>query len=147
MAEKKEEKTTKKTRKTSPKYIFAVGRRKTASARVRLFRGKGKIVVNNKPIESYFPGVVAQTLYSKPFRVNNVENQFEATVRVVGSGKMSQLIAVVHGLARALDKSDREKYHQTLKKNGLLTRDSRERERRKAGLAGKARHHKQSPKR
>lgn len=136
-------------KKTAKKvaYQYAVGRRKRASARVRLYSGKGKTIVNNKPIEEYFPGEVTAVFYQRPFEVTETIGKYYATVRVVGSGLQSQLEAVVHGLARALDKTDRDNFHLALKQNGLLTRDSRQRERRKAGQAGRARHKKQSPKR
>lgn len=128
-------------------FIYAVGRRKTAAARVRLFKGKGETLVNNLPIGEYFSGEVAKLVYSRPFAVTETEGKYYATVKVIGSGKQGQLAAVVHGLARALDKTNRELYHSSLKKYKLLTRDARARERRKAGLGGKARRKKQSPKR
>ncbi|HUS60384.1 MAG TPA: 30S ribosomal protein S9 [Nevskiaceae bacterium] len=127
--------------------VYAVGRRKTASARVRLFRGKGKTLVNNQPIEEYFPSDVAKAKYQKPFQVTDSLSKFYATIKVVGSGRQGQLDAVVHGVARALDKENKELYHAALKKHKLLTRDPRARERRKPGLGGKARRKKQSPKR
>ena len=136
-----------KKRTSKKKYIYAVGRRKTAVARVRLFTGKGESLVNDQPIAQYFPGQVAKVLYNKPFRVCNLTNQYYVTVRVVGSGKNSQLAAMVHGIARTLDEADSKSFHLPLKKNNLLTRDSRMRERRKAGQGGRARHKKQSPKR
>lgn len=138
-------KTSSKTKKN--KYIFAVGRRKTATARIRLFRGKGKILVNNKPIAEYFPGEVAKVEYLKPFMVTDRVGKYFATIKVEGSGKNGQLGAVVHGLARALDKENPQLYHSVLKKAGLLTRDPRAKERRKPGQMGKARKKKQSPKR
>ena len=138
-------KTVKKTKK--PKYTPAVGRRKTASARVRLFLGKGKTLVNDQRIEKYFPGEVAKVTYERPFVATETLGRYHATIKVVGSGKQSQLEAIVHGLARALDKENRELYHGNLKGQKLLTRDGRARERRKPGLGGRARHKKQSPKR
>jgi small subunit ribosomal protein S9 len=138
---------TKKKTASKKNFIYAVGRRKTASARVRLFKGKGKTLVNNQPISQYFPGKVAEIAYTQPLRICDVLGKYYATVKVVGSGKNGQLGAFVHGLARALDKVDREAFHSALKKHKLLTRDSRARERRKAGQAGRARHKKQSPKR
>ena len=135
----------KKSKKQS--YIYAVGRRKTARARVRLFRGKGKTLVNDQPIGEYFSGEIAKVAYERPFAVTETLGKYYATFKVVGSGKNSQLGAVVHGLARALDKENKELYHPSLKKHSLLTRDSRKRERRKPGLGGKARAKKQSPKR
>ncbi len=129
------------------KFIFAVGRRKTAVARVRLYRGKGEILVNDQPIEKYFPGEQMKVFYLKPFQVTGTLGKYYATVKVEGSGKSGQLGAVVHGLARVLDKENKEAYHSFLKKAGLLTRDSRAKERRKVGQMGKARKKKQSPKR
>jgi small subunit ribosomal protein S9 len=137
----------KKEKTLKPKFTYAVGRRKTASARIRLFKGRGEIIVNDKPIGQYFSGKVAHRLFNLPFEVTETAGKFDATVKVVGSGLSAQLGAVVHGLARALDKEYAELYHTPLKKAGLLTRDPRERERRKVGLGGKARRHKQSPKR
>ena len=143
-------------------YIEAVGRRKTATARVRLYPitqskqelkvwdyklGPGVIIVNRQPISEYFPGEVSERKYKEPFRTTNTLNKFAATVQVSGSGKTGQLEAIIHGFARALEKVDREKYRPILKKRGLLTRDPRMKERRKAGLAQSARAKKQSPKR
>lgn len=128
-------------------YTYALGRRKTATARVRLFKGKGELVVNEQPINKYFPGEVDKIIYSKPFQVTETDGKYYATVKVEGSGKNGQLGAVVHGLARALDKENPELYHSPLKKAGLLSRDPRMKERRKAGYAQKARAKKQSPKR
>ena len=142
---KKNTKTKPKSRKQS--YTYALGRRKTASARVRLFAGKGKTLVNGQPIEEYFSGEVAKALYQKPFVVTNTLGKYWATIKVVGSGKSGQLGAIVHGFARALDKENRELYHPALKAHKFLTRDSRARERRKPGLGGRARGKKQSPKR
>lgn len=138
-----------KTKKNAKKknYVYAVGRRKTANARVRLYPKKGPIIVNEKPIEEYFPLQVHQQEYNQPFRVTNAMGKFSASIKVAGSGKSGQLGAVTHGLSRALAKADREKYRPPLKKEGLLTRDPRMKERRKAGLAQSARAQKQSPKR
>lgn len=143
--EKTKSKKTQRGRKKS--YIYAIGRRKTAVARIRLFKGKGDLLVNDKPIETYFPGKVNKILYLKPFRVTESEGKYYTTIKVEGSGKESQLGAVIHGLARALDKENPEIYHTSLKIAGLLTRDPRMKERRKPGYAQKARAKKQSPKR
>lgn len=139
---------TKKTKRGRKKaYVYATGRRKTATARVRLFKGKGGLVVNEQPIDKYFSSEIDKIIYSKPFQVTETEGKYYATVKVSGSGKNGQLGAVVHGLARALDKENSELYHSPLKKAGLLTRDPRMKERRKPGLAQSARAKKQSPKR
>jgi len=131
----------------SKKFIFAVGRRKTAVARVRLFSGKGQMIVNGMPIEQYFPGEVAKAAWLKPFTVTDTVGKYYATIKVEGGGRSTQLGAIVHGLARALDKENKELYHSSLKKAGFLTRDPRAKERRKPGQMGKARKKKQSPKR
>jgi len=140
-------KNTKNLKSKSKKYIFAVGRRKTGIARVRLFSGKGQIIVNDMPIEQYFPGEVTKIAWLKPFTATDTEGKYYATIKVEGGGKSAQLGAVVHGLARALDKENKELYHASLKRAGLLTRDPRAKERRKPGQMGKARKKKQSPKR
>lgn len=132
--------------KETKKYIYTVGRRKRSTARVRLFTGKGQIVVNEKPVDEYFKDIPS-VYFLKPFAVAKVEGKYYATVRVVGGGGKGQLGAFVHGISRALAKVDEGKYRSALKAAGLLTRDPRERERRKFGLAQGARARKQSPKR
>ena len=135
-------------------YTHAIGRRKTATARVRIYQSASvpgvngvQLIVNDKPAEIYFPGETAKAKYRKPFLVTETLTKFSATARVLGSGKAGQLDAVVHGIARALAALDREAYRPALKAAGLLTRDSRTRERRMVGTGGKARRAKQSPKR
>jgi small subunit ribosomal protein S9 len=144
---KKNPKPEKKTAKVKKDFVFAVGRRKTAVARIRLYHGKGTTIVNDMPIEKYFSGKLDESFYLKPFVVTETLNKYYATIKVEGSGKSGQMAAVIHGLARALDKENKEIYHDSLKKNHLLTRDSRARERRKVGQMGRARKKKQSPKR
>ncbi len=141
-------------------YTFAVGRRKEAVARVRLYSSlkegmiwgetavkKGDIIVNQKAISEYFPGDVNRFRYTEPLRVANAQNKYTITIRVIGGGQVGQLDAVVAGLANALAKADADNFRPILKKEGFLTRDSRIRERRKVGTGGKARRAKQSPKR
>lgn len=134
-------------KRKKPNYTHAVGRRRSASARVRLFKGKGGSVVNDKPIDDYFDGAINRISWIKPFKLTDTEGKYYVTVKVVGGGKSGQLDAVVHGISRALAEADKEKFRPPLKKAGLLTRDSRIRERRKVGTGGKARRKKQSPKR
>lgn len=134
------------TKKNNNSYTAAVGRRKEAIARIRLFKGKGETLVNNLPVEKYFTSDVDLQVLKKPFVTANAEGLYFATIKVKGSGKKSQLDAVVHGLARAINIADRQT-HKLLKTAGLLTRDPRVKERRKYGLAQKARKGKQSPKR
>lgn len=141
-------------------YIFAVGRRREAVARVRLYEhvkdqftwdditlAKGELYVNKKPIAEYFSGSVMRYMYSEPLRVTNTQNKFTWTIQVTGGGLSGQLDAAITGMAHALNKLDRTKYRSNLKKSGFLTRDSRIRERRKVGMGGKARRKRQSPKR
>lgn len=145
---------------SSVSYYETVGRRKVASARVRLYVvkegsvtlggvevAKGAIVVNGKPIESYFRGEVLKKMYLEPFRTTNTLNRFATSIKVIGGGLSGQLGALIHGVSRALVKVDSEKFRPILKKRGFLTRDPRAKQRRKAGFAGKARARKQSPKR
>lgn len=145
MPAKKTEKSKNKVKKTD--FIYAVGRRKTASARIRLYQKKGQILVNDIPIEQYFPLKIHESKYMEPFRLTNSQERYSASVKVKGSGKYGQLGAVVHGFARALAIVDTKEFRPILKKHGLLTRDPRMKERRKPGLAQSARAKKQSPKR
>ena len=137
---------TKKT-ETKPKFISTVGRRREAVARIRLYEGKGESLVNEKPIGEYFPGETAKLLYLAPFVTTDTVGKFYATIRVEGGGIKGQLVALAHGLSRALALVNREKFRPLLKKSGFLTRDARTRERRKVGMGGKARRKRQSPKR
>ena len=139
-------KNTKPKRKAN-EYVYAVGRRRTSSARVRLFKGKGQTEVNGVPVGKYFPGEILKAKWNRPFEVVDVVGKYYATVKVVGGGRIGQLEAVVHGISRALAKAAKGKYRPLVKKAGLLTRDSRIRQRRMVGTGGKARRQKQSPKR
>jgi len=119
---------------TKDKYIEAVGRRKTAVARVRLNpSAKASFKANDKELEDYFPTeALRQQIKSTLEKVSNL-GKFEVTAKVVGGGTSSQAEAVVHGLARAMVKFD-PKLKPELKKEDLLTRDPRAKERRKFGL-------------
>jgi small subunit ribosomal protein S9 len=128
-------------------YIYAVGRRKTSSARVRLYRGKGKNTVNGVDLEKYFDNPIFINVWNKAFKQMDLENKYYASIKVVGGGMRGQLDAVIHGFARSLAKVEKGSFRLFLKKAGLLTRDARIRERRKVGTGGKARREKQSPKR
>ena len=142
-------------------YYEGVGRRKEAVARVRLYIGEpdksilvkgekvkvGSIVVNGKPYESVFPMVSEQKRFLHPLEITNNIGRFVVSIVLAGGGKYGQLEAIVNGLARALNATDKEAYRPALKEQGLLTRDPRTRERRKVGKGGKARRQKQSPKR
>ncbi len=131
----------------SKKYIYAVGKRKSSSARVRLYKGQGESMVNNMSFEKYFPGSTARMLWSRPFDLTGSLGKYFVSVKVRGGGKKGQLEAVTHGIAKALALAKPDKFRLILKKAGLLTRDSRVRQRRMVGTGGKARRQKQSPKR
>lgn len=128
------------------KGVSTVGRRKEAIARVRLMEGNGQITVNGKPIGEYFTGVLFQKKYQKPLEITKTSGKYTISAKVVGGGRVSQIDAVVHGISRAIAKQSGE-FRTLLKREGLLTRDARVKERRKYGHAGKARAMKQSPKR
>lgn len=138
-------------------FFRGYGRRKTATARARLYLPsqevmvkdkkltKGEIYVNSLPIDKYFNDPFAKAQYTELFRTTNTASRFITTVVVAGSGKSGQLGAVVLAIARALCKVD-PKFKATLRKKGFMTRDSRAKERKKPGLMG-ARKQKSSPKR
>lgn len=129
------------------KYVGAVGRRKVATARVRLYENGGDFVVNGKVVGKYFGTVEnVHSSYNVPFELTGTKNKFGVSVLVSGSGVTAQLEAMIHGIARALVKYDPE-YKNLLKASGLLTRDDRMKETRKIGMGGKARRQRQSPKR
>lgn len=124
----------------------SVGRRKEAVARVRIMEGNSHILVNNRPIFEVFKTLINQKAYQKPFELTKTLGKYTATIKVVGGGSASQLDAIIHGLSRSLAKISPEN-RTILKRQGFLTRDARVKERRKYGLAHKARAKKQSPKR
>ena len=147
MAEKSQDTTHASLTLPTGEYAAAVGRRKTATARVRVYTQPGDFIVNGQLVSEYFQGVInAPSLYNLPLVVTDTQGKYAITVKVSGSGMRAQIGAVNHGLARALIKADPE-LRPVLKKNGLLERDDRMKETRKIGMGGKARRKKQSPKR
>jgi len=117
-------------------YFYALGRRKSATARVRLQGGKGSLTVNDKPADVYFAD--SKYLLNKlqqPFAVLEIENKFDITVRVNGGGHDGQIEAIRLGISKALVLMD-ENLKSTLKRADLLGRDSREKERKKFVLKG-----------
>lgn len=130
--------------KTKKKYIEAIGRRKTSTARVRIYPGtKESYAINEKDLVTYFPTEELQKIVTDPFKTT--EKGYAVTVLVKGGGIHSQAEAVRHGIARALVKED-ESQKTVLKSEGYLKRDPRAKERRKFGLK-KARKAKQWSKR
>jgi small subunit ribosomal protein S9 len=117
------------------KEFLGTGRRKTAVARVRLASGSGKIVVNGRPFENYFPTDTLRTLVVMPLAATENATKFDIRVNVEGGGPTGQAGAVRHGIARALLSVDAA-LRPTLKAAGLLTRDPRMREREKYGQPG-----------
>jgi len=115
--------------------FVATGRRKAAVARVRLAVGSGKIVVNGRPVENYFPTEVLRGMVTQPFNSTQTSGKFDARVNVAGGGPAGQAGAVRHGIARALLVAD-PNLRPTLKADGLLTRDPRMKERKKYGQPG-----------
>lgn len=155
-------------KKTDIEYYEAVGRRREAVARVRLYivgkdktvvlklskEGKdkskikaGAIYVNNRPIQERYVHSFEKAMYLKPLQLTDCQDRFVVSIVVSGGGKNGQLDAIIHGLSRALDQVDKIDFHKKLKTAGFLTRDARTRERRSVGTGGKARRQKQSPKR
>ena len=120
--------------KTTNDFI-GTGRRKTAVARVRLATGSGKITVNGRPFENYFPVETLRATASQPLAVTGTAEKVDTKVNVSGGGPNGQAGAVSHGIARALLKFDANLRPQ-LKAEGLLTRDSRMKERKKYGQPG-----------
>jgi len=129
---------------TSQQY-YGTGRRKSAVARVFLRLGKGKIVVNGKPVEEFFSRETGRMIVRQPLELANHVATFDILVNVQGGGESGQAGAVRHGITRALITYDMA-LKGVLKKAGLVTRDAREVERKKVGLH-KARRRKQFSKR
>ena len=114
-------------------YYEGVGRRKAATARVRLYPGEGNVIVNDKPMEEYFSRQADVLHLLEPLKVTNSMGTFNVLVKVQGGGISGQAGAVRHGIARALLAAD-PNLRPVLRKGGLLTRDARMKERKKPGL-------------
>ena len=114
-------------------YVWGTGRRKCAIARVRLFPGDGKIIVNGKPYQEVFPRLLHRQLIEAPGRVTETMGSYDTTIKIKGGGLSGQATAIQHGIARALVKQN-ELFKSLLRQEGLLTRDSRVKERKKYGL-------------
>jgi len=114
-------------------YVWGTGKRKCAIAQVRLFTGDGEILVNDKPYQGIFTRPVHRYMIEHPFLATNTMGKFRVTVKVKGGGLNGQAGAIRHGIARALAKEN-ELFKPMLRKEGLLTRDARIKERKKYGL-------------
>ena len=113
----------------------ATGRRKSSVARVRFTKGKGAIIVNSRPLEEYFGRDTSKMVLKQPLELVGLGSQYDIDVNVNGGGLSGQAGAIRHGIARALEKINAE-LRPSLKKAGMLTRDSREVERKKCGQPG-----------
>jgi small subunit ribosomal protein S9 len=120
--------------KTTNEFL-GTGRRKTSVARVRLAPGTGKIVVNHRPFETYFPLDTLRATVTQPLTITGTTGKLDVKVNVQGGGPQGQAGATRHGIARALLKFDAN-LRPALKAEGFLTRDPRERERKKYGQPG-----------
>jgi len=114
-------------------YFYGTGRRKTAIARVKIMPGRGAIVINGIPYEELLTRIEHRSMVTKPLIVTENLGKFNVVVTTVGGGTSGQAGAICMGIARALLKANAEN-RLKLKRNGLLTRDPRAKERKKAGL-------------
>ena len=119
---------------TTP-FFYGTGRRKKSIARVRVYAGTGKIIINDREIDDYFGLETRKLIVRQPLALTGLTEKFDIVCRVTGGGVTGQAGAIRHGLSRALLQYD-EALRSTLKKAGLLTRDPRMKERKKYGLKG-----------
>ena len=117
----------------STEFDYGTGRRKTATARTRLYAGSGQIFVNDRPFEEYFPRKTLQMIIRQPLVITKMQDRFDIRVNVCGGGVSGQAEAVRHGISRALLEVD-ETLRGALKRAGFLTRDDRAKDRKKYGL-------------
>jgi len=115
--------------------IYATGKRKTSVARVWLTPGEGKFTINERALKEYFGRETCEMVVHQPFELTGTRNQFDVKVNVQGGGISGQSIAIRHGVSKALLQYNQD-FKDTLKKAGLLTRDSRIKERKKYGRRG-----------
>ncbi|MBQ9328903.1 MAG: 30S ribosomal protein S9 [Solobacterium sp.] len=123
------------TKKKSAVTYIGTGRRKQSTARVFMTPGTGTITVNGKTLEEYLPQATLRMIVNSPLVTTETVGQFDIKINVVGGGYAGQAGAMRHGIARALLEAS-EDYRPALKKAGFLTRDAREKERKKYGLKG-----------
>ena len=116
-------------------YFYGTGRRKSSVARVRVYNGTGKIIINDREIDDYFGLETLKLIVRQPLALTELEGKFDIVCRVAGGGVTGQAGAIRHGIARALLLAD-ETFRAPLKAAGLLTRDPRMKERKKYGLKG-----------
>ena len=115
-------------------YTYAVGRRKTAVAQVRLYYDAGPVVVDDRLMEEAFPYSIWQQIINEPFTVTSTQGRVRVVAKLSGGGVNGRAGALRHGIARALAEVENGKFRGDLKRAGLLTRDARVKERKKPGL-------------
>ena len=121
---------------TAVRQFHATGKRKTSVARVWMRSGEGRVLVNGHPLDEYFPREAWRVAAQTPLVVTETRGQFDILINVHGGGLTGQAEAVRHGIARALLEVASDRFRDPLKKAGLLTRDAREKERKKYGQRG-----------
>jgi small subunit ribosomal protein S9 len=133
--------------KSNPKkYFYAVGRRRSSITTIKLFKGKNTSTINGIELEKYFPQKIAKIIHQRPFIITETLDKYYFEAKINGGGKMGQVDSLALAISRSLVKID-EGFKPSLRQAGLLTVDSRIRERRMVGTGGKSRRKKQSPKR
>ena len=116
----------------APKYIHTVGKRKTAIARIWMKPGKGDITINKRTMDEYFIRATSKMVVLQPFELTNTTGKFDIRINVLGGGLSGQAGAIRHAISRALAGQDIE-MRKVLKRAGLITRDSRKKERKLPG--------------
>ncbi len=116
----------------APKYLHTVGKRKTAIARIWMKPGKGDITINKRTLDQYYLREVSKMVVMQPLELTNTVGKYDIRVNVIGGGLMGQAGAIRHAISRALANQDIEN-RKILKKAGLITRDSRKKERKLPG--------------
>ncbi len=116
-------------------HYYGTGRRKSSVARVFLRPGSGKIVINKRPVDDYFPSDLLKMIIRQPLTLTETQDKFDIYVTVEGGGTSGQAGAIRHGISRALTEFNSE-LRPKLKSAGFMTRDQREKERQKPGLSG-----------
>jgi len=119
----------------SEEFYYGTGKRKTAVARTRLYQGSGQILINNRPLDEYFPRPTLQMIIRQPLILAKLTDKFDIKINVNGGGMGGQAEAVRHGISRALLTFDAD-LRPALKRAGFLTRDARKKERKKYGQRG-----------
>jgi small subunit ribosomal protein S9 len=114
-------------------YSYGTGKRKEAVAQIRLMPGSGTILVNGNPYEEKFTRIQHRQIIMKPMLITETTSKYDAIIKIAGGGIAGQCSAISHGIARAL-LQENESFKPLLRKEGLLTRDSRVKERQKPGL-------------